>query len=903
MMRVIWMIKRYYWLIIIFILVFLLIPFSFASDNNLTVIEQTDADYESLSDGDSLNEIHVDVNGNDNNDGKSTHPLASIQKAINLSGDNSKIVVHEGIYRENNLNITKSLEIHGQGDVIIDAEGKSRIFTINTADSDSVLLSGITFANGRAYQGGAIYVRGAVTTIDNSRFINNFAFAEGGAVYWNSENGKLINSVIENNSARDGAGIMWGESETDFSIGGGDYGQIINCTFSNNQLQQDDDACIGLSIYSNSMKVINSRFINHKTPYNSSFGVLYINGDWGTVEGCLFENNTLTLSGALGLDGNYAVARGNTFINNKVTFNDSFGGAIGIQSETGNICNNTFISNGGENCVGGAVFINMMESHQFSFINITDNYFKDNTGLYGGVVYCYGQNYMLTLIIKNNTFDSSRADVGGVAYLKDIYDPVYVINNTFRNTVSNSASGIYAYNCILDLSNNVMENCTSSDCDIWTYGEIRTPVHLKFNDVTAILGEETNLTATLLDDDGNTVFTRDISFKVEDLNITGKKGMNSFLTTFDRLGKYTITGEYRYGASTVENGTLTVVNGAYLSVENITSFSGNVEISVDLTDSLNNPISNVFILVNVKGNDVLLTTDSSGHASAGVKLDIGQYNLTARLEDSRYSSMERNFTVTVMPSIDAADLKRAYNSPYDFKAQFYNGDGTLLNSSSVAFTVKGVKYNLTTDSNGIAVLNAKLSPGSYNVIVHNLATGDEASYSLEVVERIAENSNITIYYGADAVYKVRVFDDDGNPVGADEIVNVSVDADAHEVKTDDDGYASFRIDLKDGTYRIAASYSGAEVLNKVVVKPVLTAKNISKKKAKKIKFSAKLVNTNGKADKGKKITFKVNGKKYTAKTNKKGIATITLKNLKAGKYKIKTKYAKSSIKNTIRIKK
>ena len=32
----------------------------------------------------------------------------------------------------------------------------------------------------------------------------------------------------------------------------------------------------------------------------------------------------------------------------------------------------------------------------------------------------------------------------------------------------------------------------------------------------------------------------------------------------------------------------------------------------------------------------------------------------------------------------------------------------------------------------------------------------------------------------------------------------------------------------------------------------------------------------------KKITFTINGKKYTAKTNKKGIATLTLKNLKVG---------------------
>ena len=38
-------------------------------------------------------------------------------------------------------------------------------------------------------------------------------------------------------------------------------------------------------------------------------------------------------------------------------------------------------------------------------------------------------------------------------------------------------------------------------------------------------------------------------------------------------------------------------------------------------------------------------------------------------------------------------------------------------------------------------------------------------------------------------------------------------------------------------------------------------------------------------------------------TNKKGVATISIKNIKVGKYKITTKYGKSIIKNTIKIKK
>ena len=75
------------------------------------------------------------------------------------------------------------------------------------------------------------------------------------------------------------------------------------------------------------------------------------------------------------------------------------------------------------------------------------------------------------------------------------------------------------------------------------------------------------------------------------------------------------------------------------------------------------------------------------------------------------------------------------------------------------------------------------------------------------------------------------------------------------------------------------------------------------KKAKKIKYSASLKTSKGKPISGKKITFKIKGKTYTAKTNKKGIATVKFKNLKVGKYNVTVKYLKSMVKTILQVKK
>ena len=89
----------------------------------------------------------------------------------------------------------------------------------------------------------------------------------------------------------------------------------------------------------------------------------------------------------------------------------------------------------------------------------------------------------------------------------------------------------------------------------------------------------------------------------------------------------------------------------------------------------------------------------------------------------------------------------------------------------------------------------------------------------------------------------------------------------------------------------------------------LTLKTVKvKKSAKKLVLTAKL--TKGKTlIKGKKVTFKFNGKTYKAKTNKKGIAKVTikkniLKKLKVGK-KITylAKYGKLSVKKKAKVKK
>ena len=158
-----------------------------------------------------------------------------------------------------------------------------------------------------------------------------------------------------------------------------------------------------------------------------------------------------------------------------------------------------------------------------------------------------------------------------------------------------------------------------------------------------------------------------------------------------------------------------------------------------------------------------------------------------------------------------------------------------------------------------------------------------------------------MYYGAGSNYKLRVYDDYGR-IAKNVSVKFTLNGKTYYRRTDGNGYAYLKITgLKPNNYTVSASYKGFTVKNRITVKPTIIAKDLSHKKAKTVKFTAKLVNSKGAVLKYKYISFKFKGKTYKRKTNYKGIATLSLLNLNKGKYSIYLTYGQLTIKRTIKI--
>ena len=313
------------------------------------------------------------------------------------------------------------------------------------------------------------------------------------------------------------------------------------------------------------------------------------------------------------------------------------------------------------------------------------------------------------------------------------------------------------------------------------------------------------------------------------------------------------------------------------------------------------------------------------HTDHGVYLKISDLSLAMGVHqisisysgDKIYPSMHYSGTVEVMGKIDAPEThpytpsseEISLKLPKDAKGKLRVEIRTDNGEDYVEY--KTVEIPLT---NGRAVYSMKDLPLYQSFYFTCSYTGSdyhvgEESCKFEIVEvKITKAKDIEMSYNDGTVFRVKVTHLNGCPI---DYAHVSILINGKLVKnvvTDGKGYATYKITQTPKKYRITAQIGGVKVTKKLTVKQILSVKKVKvKKNAKKLVLTATLKKVKGKYLKGKKITFKFNGKTYKTKTNKKGVAKVTvrknvLKKLKVGsKVLYQATYIKDTVKKTSKV--
>ena len=221
----------------------------------------------------------------------------------------------------------------------------------------------------------------------------------------------------------------------------------------------------------------------------------------------------------------------------------------------------------------------------------------------------------------------------------------------------------------------------------------------------------------------------------------------------------------------------------YLNATNTFSFAVEAPITIDVDGAGNssqiivdlpaNGTDNVTVLVDGKEVPVNIT---NGTAVADLNnITAGEHNVTVIYTDKYGTQSVVNTTIKIYNSINANNMTRGWNSPYDYEAEFLDKDGHVLANTTMEFKIDGKTYRVTTDNKGIAKLtDSHLAVGQYDVEITNTLTNEKLTKSVNIVERLINNKDMTMDFADGSKYTVTAIGDDGKPVAAGEIVGISV---------------------------------------------------------------------------------------------------------------------------------
>ena len=386
------------------------------------------------------------------------------------------------------------------------------------------------------------------------------------------------------------------------------------------------------------------------------------------------------------------------------------------------------------------------------------------------------------------------------------------------------------------------------------------------------------------------------------------EGSHNITVTYSGDGKYEAISK-----SSVVSVNASVIDNSTDVKDNVTIVvsAGDISVGDDALIKVTSSQNSIKITVTVNNNDYEITGSGTLKVPG---LAVGKYNVVAKFGgDDKFNGAVNSTEFNVL-KVNLPVTNETISVPQNDSTQYSislpeDATGTLT------VTVDGVPYTQSLSNGKATVTIPQLAEGSHNITV--VYSGDSkyspiTKSSVVVKEHVPviklTGSNLNMLYTSGKYFKVRLTSD-GKALSC-KSVKITINGKTYSKTTDKDGYASIKISLAPKTYTVKATYGNLTITKKVTVKSIITAKNVNaKKSAKTVKIKVTLKKVNGKYLKNKKVTLKFNKKTYKVKTNKKGVATFTIKNsvykkLKTNKkYTYQAIYGKDKVKKTIKFKK
>jgi len=756
---------------------------------------------------------------------------------------------------------------------------------------------------------GAIHTHNyANTTINNCNFTNNGAGWNGGALYTYS-NLMVNNSRFINNSCKTtaGGGAIGSSSGWISTV---NYNITIeNCHFENNtnnasltnQTPAQGNGGAISAMNRGILDVHGSTFVNNYAARGqaiSAYGAGYIDPEGNITEGIpkvVIYNNTFrdhnrtTTTDTAYLTGNYSLDN-NTFINchqNNTGTNNIF---INCTPESVNNADSSSTT-----LLKSKKFLlssEMMGTDEYDvniYINTSKDYDDSQDGLSWDTAIGGASSSISSIWDKFTSSDKVAIHIFGNVKRKRTYQMTCAQPITFIGYGENSSIDNLCMN--YEMSDNCITwtfiNLTIKNCDFsknCNFINCRFESNVTFSKILASYDRRA------LVENGNDVAR---NFTLENSTFENYEGSSPIVTSYEfsnlilkncTFNNIVSDSIFYHGADLQQDDGISLYDCKFTNcnLKGVVDFAGDIEINTYVA------IENCDYDFDATTN-VIASEDGAHNYVNATKLAKPDTTLVADIDDAG------NLLVNLTAGDSAVANGKVLISVNGAEAVSYDlgEDGTLSIALSDLTDATGkldiaVTFEETDDYKGStgsasAVLVVKTVTEKIDPVATSITASD-----ITATAKIAKTLSITLK------------DASGNAL-ANKAVKVTVNGKTSTVTTDKNGVAKVTVNYaKAGTYYYSLSFLGDNdykaslkpvkvTVNKQATKATFAKKTFKVKATKKINFTLK--DSKGKAIAKKKITFKVNGKTYTAKTNSKGVATVKIVIKKKGKYTATAKFA------------
>ena len=812
---------------------------------------------------------------------------ADVQEMIDKANENEIVTITRPVFRKNDeesivLNKTLIIDFNGnsinaKNGKVFDVTGVSPIIrnvvVTNIGNKDTAL---------RNTEGRLFNLTDASLEVENSSFINNIAPNLG-----SSASGSFILLMNNNYLKLNNCNVINSSGTFINNIDSRVY--IDGCNFENNNLYSTySDNWNAIIANGGYMEVNNSRFINN-TP------------NWAVIDAQsqLLPSNIYS-STMLSYDKQLVIE--NTLFQDNIA-NKGKSGAVHASNDT-RIYNSTFINNrnNGYFNYGGAV-----KSSDGS-LNIDSCIFVNNSAYYS---------------VSSYTGKVSASDATAIYNVKgdlNIKNSLIISNITEYSAIYNVASNVN-----IDVDGNYWGNDTpegfvksGSDADEIIVNDwivlnlsVSPNENVKADDIVSVKATFNRNTdgsqVTTLPDYDAVVFNNCESVAVE----------NNEAETQVKASKNPLEITAYYPNMEVKKVINLTAMETFLKLNPVTDakYNSNVTVSGTLSDEKENMLSDEYVTLTFNDREVNVTVKEGFFEYTTVFKNMEEQNVKAYYAGSdNYKPSEDNITFTlakqdvIVTVNNISDVK--YGENITLTGKFTTTEEKAISNSNVRIFVNGKKYLARTDKTGTYTLNVKVTNIGENTV--KVGYGGNTYYNDYETSMVFNATKQDVIVTVDSIADKKVGENvtltgtfssvNGKSI-SNSNVRIFINGKKYIARTDSTGRYNLTVTItKEGINSITVGYYGNDKYNAYESEVttftagsqdvIITADQISDVTVgENVSISGKFTDKYGKAISNSVVTVKINGKKYLARTDSKGVFILSVVTKTEGVNNVTLSYA------------